>query len=513
MILETDMVKMLENYDKNSEIEIRMGNFRDGNFNTDIGEYIYNKLLGSLFSDANLRYARNEYVIELYNKGYRINHYVQSKTYEQKYSINKIDNYNGNMRISHSKEYKVSEAFFEDKRPSIIKTRVRYSFMDSSETYRIDIGKDFLRSNSSTTFHYEIELLKPSIQTLQFFVNYFHNLANEEFSLYTQQSIIDEFNVLLSVKNKKNISPKTVGRKPIDFQISDVLKMTDYLVYCKLDGVGYSLFIDKQGDAYLVNPTNVIPWKTRTGKSNRNTIITGELINSTYYVYDLFIYKGNKLMTTYLNRREIISKIFLDLTIIDAQPAYQIRKLKCTERTDGYIFQPINQKDVPLKWKPPHHLTIDFIQNNDKLYVYDSKGNLVPFNTNEPYKIMGENSPFVGEYKLTQDNVFIKTRTRYDKEKPNFIEIAESIWKLIKNPISDRLLFSIFDNLPLKKDSTKTKILKLCNLYKSLNENPILFVELKNFDKEVFRLFREELLSSSKSTEKIDIMKTIALKS
>ena len=159
------------------------------------------------------------------------------------------------------------------------------------------------------------------------------------------------------------------------------------------------------------------------------------------------------------------------------------------EINDGFIFTPTNEPYIntnTLKYKFPETMTIDFLiklQNKStnfkvfNLFIYNKKNEIVPF---EPIVFSNEHmdKKYIMVSEKTRDGIlfdclkddmiveckfertdsenynFIPYRIRDDKTMPNFIDVANDVFRDILNPIT-------------LSDLEKT----LKNIYNSINEN------------------------------------------
>jgi hypothetical protein len=148
--------------------------------------------------------------------------------------------------------------------------------------------------------------------------------------------------------------------------------------------------------------------------------------------------------------------------LLDSNPPYL---------TDGLMFTPdekytpVIEKNHPLhtrittyvrdvvKWKPPHHLTIDFrivkdgtpfvkLQVTEKQMNIDFIGtNIAPYDPNIVDLESLENYPSesIVEFGF-EEGKLVPRRLRIDKETPNGKNIAEGVWDDIHNPIGEDVI-------------------------------------------------------------------------
>jgi len=286
-------------------------------------------------------------------------------------------------------------------------------------------------------------------------------------------------------------SDKFPGSQPESLEKAKKLP-ENYATTFKVDGERSLLYIDNAGSCYSISRNMEITNIFSKCVKYKNTVIDGEIVENTtsvkYYGFDIICLKGidireNKIYL--LNKRcedmktilENITSKFCEFTAKKYWPANRKNiemLLKKYEndmeigKVDGLIFTPINKpypakknRNVSLKWKPPHLNTIDFRikklktgQNEYEtwdLYLKNKNGEFAL----EPNSLRNFNATRIGtipnEYK--DDSIvecrfhvdlcmFVPIRTRTDKTVPNFITTARNVWKSIKNPVD----LSIFGN-------------------------------------------------------------------
>jgi len=149
----------------------------------------------------------------------------------------------------------------------------------------------------------------------------------------------------------------------------------------------------------------------------------------------------------------------------------RVSSLQLPYKTDGYVFTPRNTRAIPyamihtipltkrnlsdypdiVKWKPSDKLTIDFIVDVEgHRLLSNSRGSLVPFAFRDfdaednvawqEFEEMNVTKDIVWECNW-KDNMFHPYRDRYDKAKPNNLEVAIDNFKELLRGISfDTLL-------------------------------------------------------------------------
>lgn len=197
-----------------------------------------------------------------------------------------------------------------------------------------------------------------------------------------------------------------------------------YMLACMVfNDTKYCLLVNRAFDMWMVSLC--IP---------RNTLIEGELVDTTYIIYDGYMVSGENIMSMNLIDRlkkiEPITKgpkMKIDVrmkTMWKLKSIPDILKTNFPYRTDGLIFTPVNEPvqlethETMFKWKPIEQITVDFKVlkrlNKYGLYVWD-RGSYV-------YEADFEDNPAY-ENKIVEcryDNghwIFVKVRE--DKPMPN----------------------------------------------------------------------------------------------
>lgn len=149
-------------------------------------------------------------------------------------------------------------------------------------------------------------------------------------------------------------------------------KLKDYHITLKLDGQRTIIIIDDGVIRAINKDVNVLTPKQPLPKT---TICDAEYYDNKYYIFDIMFYDGQNLMSMHYSKR--ISYINDCLTLCDAFAAKPTRKITnpiedfkwvlhtdFKMATDGCILTPEKEAyDIAnvYKYKPPEHLTIDFL--------------------------------------------------------------------------------------------------------------------------------------------------------
>ena len=229
-------------------------------------------------------------------------------------------------------------------------------------------------------------------------------------------NILDKYNKLIGIFNKKNIGPKPISltKNTIHNMIlnkEDMYNIVDfddtklyYKITDKADGLRYFMYIDNIGQIYLINDNNnVIQTGVEVSLEFKNSVLDGEyLFYDNIYEYkffDIYILNSEKVYTkilddridlmnkldSFINSDKVIKYLNKDLNIKLSKKPYLdldkfndilINKEGRNYIIDGIIFMPtmslnnisnINNNKI-LKYKPVEYNSIDVLVKNNKLY-------------------------------------------------------------------------------------------------------------------------------------------------
>lgn len=349
--------------------------------------------------------------------------------------------------------------------------RKRHSFIINK--YRLDL--------TEVNNQYEIELEYIgnvedfNIEELEREILKIYKLIHQSEHFITHQQI--------EMLNRKKITQvKARNIKFIDLTFGGIVGGSmDYVVAHKADGQTQWLIFN-QGVWLVSKNYNLLkidtdmPYSIYECEVINNLMVDG--INVPYYIliYDCLYYEKNIEKEPLLTRRQYIKNV---LTITSLYHIVEKPVLKLTSffndmmtmfneqqdllyPQDGFIFTPMGEYNyhsdqLPLykrtlrerpdvcKWKPPHRITIDFRVDAGALLVYDM--NLkkeVPFKGSAINPLNGI-SPLFNNYKgkIVESyydvvcKLMIPIKWREDKDGPNRLDIAESNWLDIHDPILD----------------------------------------------------------------------------
>lgn len=486
IIVEASKISFNEN--ETSEIEVRFGKFND-KFNPQINLKTFEESIKFLNTFAKLE--KIEYSMIEYFGNYK-KYTIMEKPencifsfkqtfnvfYIEKHNVKNIDIKDYNIRFSYNKEiYKTH--ITENKKASLYANRKRFTYKYNGLTFDISM---FIRDNKPITSEYqtdiqfdlEIEMEKNGGGNLQLLLD----------MTYQFLKIIDETKVVLkqTIKDQiKNVyyfnltrSKKFVGSQPQT--ISSEKINSEYAITLKLNGK--RAFLMNIGDEFFEISTKMDIKYTELVSKNKLkeiSIIDTEYFQGVYHVFDILFYEGQDVrqqlfktrmeliekLIEKINHENIVKKEYIFGDIQENTIKYYKKYFsKKNENLDGFIYLPVNTDyfGVTLKWKPDYYNTIDFkIKKIGNLswellcYTNEMKGtneiNEIPFYTTE-YKNLGittvtqdqenfyTNSSVVEFIFSQEEEKFIPIKTRYDKLKGNYIDVAQDNFASIMNPFT-----------------------------------------------------------------------------
>jgi hypothetical protein len=454
-IFESALESHIQNRKDDTELELRIGEFRDKTFNANIANMeVFRKLI---------KYLKDKYkVTETYQldvslsdkkyAGYRVRlegmenvtNYcnmenldrVRYEIQEKKRETNSdIKNYNLRIRSSaETKPDKAKENSFSDElrrdQNKVYRYKKRYSFTSGGLRYDLTVvkhseGDSFIKSRVlDKDEHYEIEI--------EFLDNKFHTadiyeilkLYNESYEVISNEEknkILSQYNKLTGAKNL------FVGVNLVSMHIDAIrpdrdgkILLTDMMMTPKADGVRHLLY-HENGMVYLIN-INMKVKAVGEYKGLDGTLYDCEVVNDNVLLFDTFFYKGENVTNKKMDERislfyeanvnglSIAGKTYYkydktsDNPLIINNYGELVKEMKYP--LDGLIFTP--DKPYPLrktvkdeivwreqlKWKPMESLSIDFLVLVEK----DKKG---------------KDKIFTDKYGLSYKNIKLFSGDRY----------------------------------------------------------------------------------------------------
>ena len=473
------------NTNRSVEIELRWGNYYgDGQFNPKLrpDEWLEAKNLFDSEPTLTREDVQRYYILYDYNRKI----ICWDKKCKKGEIVKKLKKENKeypkyNIRISRAiEETKEIEIY---KNIKFTKRRERYTYTDIQGRYKIDISKDYIYSTKKYDYFIEFEVIEgDSIKSMFKESIEFRKLTLDNVRMRLQ--IIMEFNNYINVRKKytniqrdlkslPHLRPKLVMNKPVNLPRSKIAFLRNYVFLPKLDGVHYFIFYTSRG-VWWINEKDC----KRVGEPVDDfvgSIFLAEVLDSTAWVYDVLWYRGVDV------RPEIYSA---RLEFIMGDPELSVISLfenVCDVHTelpnDGIICHPnipYNDKSLKVyKWKYPELLTIDFHVRHLRDNIY---GLLVYNNDRELVKFLGvDRIPFSGEVELDNEeydemivefrwerDMMVPERIRWDKVLPNYVDVAQNVWKDIHNPIDrDELCGIDIDGVSDEINDDHSKVLDM----------------------------------------------------
>jgi len=493
----TEIIKNLNNQypsgqiPKDKEIELRYGKIDLYKFQT------LQHILDQISTQNYVEYSK----VEAY-KDFRVITYFtdsaftskSSTIYERKRLIVKEDIASKPypLRIAHSSETILSGPIASSEPPSYKKTQTRFVY--DFDKFQVHLSK--ILSDSKESYEMEIEI--KNINKLLSIIKFGFVLMNESISILDdgiKSSLKNNYKQLLtSYPDIKQINDM-FDNKPISIGYNNINLLTnDFIVTNKLDGTHFNL-VFSQNDIYLINSTDIIliyhgsdSWNKL--QKQKTYVLDGELVFDPksfkfyLYIFDSLIIDGVDVATTKTHKERVnITSFIQDFSSMKLNNIFQI-KLKhffykkniykdtydCIEyikniygddyleKDDGLIFISSTENyNAPIyKWKFPERITID---GKIKLYKKENRGNIYSFLFKKgreyvPLRDKGELQLFVpltsNFYSILRDdmivegkfenNTFIPTRIRTDKNEPNAIKTAVTTYHQIKTPMNEKQL-------------------------------------------------------------------------
>lgn len=409
----SDMIyKFFQNSNSNSELEFRIGKFREG-FKSHNDPEIFYKIKNVY---------KNYYSYEI-TKTSEINFIketiINEKTHTEK--IKKITNdtnteymvktplrvyniFDYDMKLSVENEKKISEKLYEElsaEKNTTNKTKERISFI-LNENMRLDLT--VVKIDEITEYQIELEIIKTAQYDFNMlFENIFKHLntilqykQKNYFIISNREknAILTEYSQLVKSRYFVGVQPET-----LHFEHLNLLKK-QYLLTYKADGERGLLFINKNSEVYILNNNLDNIMKTNIKyQSIKSSILDIEIIKNEkqiiFLIFDILFYNQKDLRNDVLllDRLSLLKNIDYenDIYKIKQKPYidnFQIgvdlmlEKIDNEYKKDGLIFVPLNEPYPQtkkwrslLKWKPQENNSIDFFvkqkEKTDKGIVYN----------------------------------------------------------------------------------------------------------------------------------------------
>lgn len=398
---------MLNSIQNNVEFEIRLGKYifnketKKALFESNVEIQFFYRLRNILkqkglncqvFNTKETIYNSNNskgVIKQIYDFNENKTYYLYKNTFK-KYDIREYD-----FRVSLASEKQmqyISNSEFS--KPIFIRNKNRCSFfidigkIDMTIVQEFDSNNKFLQtkyeveievSNHNTTYEKLMNIVSIIMQTRQ---ENFYVIPSSE-----RRYVFNEYKNLVGANYFIGAQAETLQKENINMLYKELYSVTD-----KADGERYFLFIDSNGNIYMLDSNICSILKTNiVCKEFASTIIDGELIKHPTYIsfhaFDILFYKGKDLRedSNFLlpTRLEHLEKVMMS---IPKNPIYIFQMKRFIFRNvfigseiimstinekqyqnDGLIFTPMNETypkkkkwSKLLKWKPSEKNSIDF---------------------------------------------------------------------------------------------------------------------------------------------------------
>ena len=496
------LISLISKEGSAEEVEFRLGKYVNNKFIPGVNKSTFYLILKKL--EEKYKFTTTESIVYIYKNNIR----KINDTYQRKIKIQSkdIEFSNISVRLSRAIETPLKEIVTKEE-PIFTRKRLRYSF--TIDYYTIDLTvvrtNDNITYEVEVEFNILINKIEQFIQPLKQLLEIIFPNKNYIIQKEEQLNVINSYNnFFYNYIQQRNIRLEhgkiiRFENRPRNIKLQDIKLLFDsgksvYSVTNKLNGIGMFLFISIQG-IYFLNFTDIdkIISKPHPSSSNykiinelNGTILHGELFENEYHVFDTLKYKGRDVtlephsqrisyatkilsfLSTFIRiyiKNFVYTKELEEDTKNIVRYMYNKYRKDTLDKNDGIIFTPVYQPYLnihTLKFKFPTTMTIDFYIDNLQqkingnifdVKVYEQGGKFIPF---KQYKLFVskdnnlynelENGIIVEALYDTQLRMFIPTRVREDKDKPNFIRVANDVMYDILNPIELPKLLQLFHN-------------------------------------------------------------------
>lgn len=483
-----------ENVKSDTEIEARFGIYDKKGFVPSITYEIYSKIYHFLktntkdYKKKTLKQSISIYPgnIKMITTEGESSPVIRKKT---KIHVHDIQEYG--VRIAFSKEE--NDIPKPTAKPTSSYTRIRHQFIYDLVTFDIDV-------NDNNKISIEIESKLPKLDDFMKNINTILYIIQDSQILITDTEKTSVLNFYKKTFTDNKM--KFIGVQPLSLKADRISGDYTYAITKKLDGKRYVL-LTTNNCLYLMsnNMKNFIrlPYHVNQ-EASKEVLVDGEYYNGSFYAFDS-INSQNSLQMRIDSIKEFFdtvkpySKFKPNLYIkpyIFSNSVYDdfqktISELD-TRYEDGIILVRSNttyKNSNPLKWKKVDMITTDFsikkLKDNVFQYYVQGPKVLQVFHKNtvskEDYFKYADSS--IVECKYVNGDWF-PIKSRPDKLKPNYIDIAKDVLETITNPFDVETL-------------------------KSLVKAPVPLVNMRRFHNYIKRIYIEKLVGENKNVYLLDL--------
>lgn len=326
-------------------------------------------------------------------------------------------------------------------------------------TVRTHIAEARISQDISIEFETPSEYPESSVSTIATLIMTMHN----GWTVSNLATTIQDMSTSL-----KDMGLQHMGQlqRPYDISWKDLtydhLIADPHAISFKADGTRMLLCNNKEGIFFVTSSLDIVPLDIHMMRDTGEFLVDGELIGSTYWIFDLLYADGfNRTTLSLSERRSLITTIssvpvrtpertinirIKPISIPDSADSF----FKIITSTidyvkenripyDGLIISPINRaySHSVYKWKEPFLLTIDFFIGRGNLLHTFGDGKLVPHPELVPIMERGTNLiGTIGEFTYEGNNSWRWKRQRKDKATPNSEKVYNAIMNLHRDPIT-----------------------------------------------------------------------------
>lgn len=499
------------------EMEVRAGTVEERRFNSSVSRFLFGSVVETLSTVAKREAIDFQYTVDyMYHytprpgdnrqidpRNVRLRRTVTEDGREfwiSKYQIPewKVDIPQYNLRVSLAVETEIQP------RPDLAPTgeRRKHRIIFNFASMRIECThvqfRHFIEEGARDSFEIEMEYNNMSQfdNDRMWFIRLLQGMSRFPMDVRGYHELRNQLNHIFDgEESRRNLYPK-----PRDLNRNDIPHLHKYVVTDKSDGVRKWLYISPFG-LLMMNPERdhsvvkrITPVQYKRGVG---TLIEGEYIpeRNEFLIFDILALDGRDVRKSHFrDRKTLVNKVaeWLPGTInkgdlnVTHKHFFQYKDIqKAFDRleglpydTDGLIFTPKNEGYEPrhhpiLKWKPHNKLTIDLLLRKGKdgafdLHAGEKNRRTVHFRDAtykpQPDEVIGGIRPregFIVEFGFegsVEGGVWRPHRIRHDKIVPNFITVAEDVWKHIQNPVTkEELIAKKGESAPVDEEKETEK--------------------------------------------------------